>query len=283
MLSEVSVNSHSIDSPIPSASLPSSVVVSSQSRILIALCVLSAQWFGGFASTSFGHGAYHDVIAELNAKLASNPDDADLRFRLATAHVEHGEWQTCLVEVARIKELAPGKFQTGYLTGKALAGEGKLDPALDDLNAFLAVEPGNQSALVERARVHLKLGQVAMGCEDYTAALAKPAGAELYVEAIEALRRNDRDADALALAEIGAKKTRRDPAVLLCTLECAVFLDAADRKEEARSAWRELHDHLLALPNLDRARPFLAEPLAASRRALGLATPATVVAPPAAP
>jgi hypothetical protein len=61
----------------------------------------------------------------------------------------------------------------------------------------------------------------------------------------------------------------------------AELLAEAGRATEARDAWRVLHDHLLALPNLERAQPFLVETLATCRRALGIEAPVGVVAPPA--
>jgi len=42
-----------------------------------------------------------------------------------------------------------------------------------------------------------------------------------------------------------------------------------------------LRDHSLAMPNLERGTPLLAQLLSQSRRALGEAAPAPVVAPPA--
>jgi Flp pilus assembly protein TadD len=259
-----------------------------------------------------GHGAYHDVVADLNTRLLAAPEDHLLRLQLAKAHVEHGEWQPCLDEVATIEKLAPGQHATGSLVGRSLAGLGRSQEALGVLDAHLAQNPDDQSARVARARVRLKLGQVAGGLEDYRAALMTPATAELYVETCEALRRNGEGRAALAVAEEGLKACRADPAILLCAVECAAevgevdaalvhldqlqrvwprpepwmqrkaeLLGEAGRATEARAAWRTLYDHLLALPNLERAQPFLAETLATCRRALGIEAPVGVVAPPA--
>jgi len=287
------------------------MIVSHSANPSLRACILMACWLSGASVVAFGHGAYHDVVADLNAKLAVTPDDVDLRFRLAAAHVEHGEWKACLEEVAKVEALSGGAIRTTYLSGKALAGEGKLVPALSDLDAFLEAEPGHQLALIERARVRVKLGQVEAGFVDYEAALATSAPAEVYVEAVEALRRHDRTEEAFALAETSVKETGGDPAALLCAIDCATslgrtddavghldelmkkwprpepwmqrkaeILAAAGRQEEAKAAWRALHDHLLALPNLERAQPFLVESLTTCRRALGIEAPVGVVAPP---
>lgn len=279
-----------------------------------AFAALAALALSTFSGSAFAHGAYHDVVAALNAKLAKNPDDANLRFQLATAHAGHGEWDPCLAEVARVEALAPGKYRTGYLTGKSLAGKGLLEPALADLDGFLAVEPKHVGARIERARALLKLGRSDEAFADYSAALKRSADPELYVEAVEALRRLGRAEEAHTLAEAGVKKTRHDPAVLVCAVDCATDLGRIDealshlerlrvvwprpepwmrrkaellaeagRKEESLAAWQDLYRHLMALPNLERAQPFLAEPLAACRRALGLSGSPAVAAPPAAP
>jgi Flp pilus assembly protein TadD len=270
------------------------------SVLLIGLCV------------AHGHGAYHDVVAELNGRLLATPGDCDLRMKLAAAHVDHGEWQPCLDEIARIEKLAPGRHATGVFMGRSLAGLGRSEEALTVLDAYLAQAPGDQFALVARARVRLKLGQVAGGLEDYRAALTNPATAELYVETCEALRRNGEGKAALSVAEEGLKACKADPAILLCAVECAAevgevdaalvhldqlqrvwprpepwmqrraeLLTEAGRAAEARAAWRTLHDHLLALPNLERAQPFLVETLGTCRSALGIEAPVGVVAPPA--
>lgn len=288
------------------------MIVPRQPGFISRVRVFAAFCLSGASVSAFGHGAYHDVVAGLNAKLAVTPGDADLRFQLASAHVEHGEWQACLDEVAKVEALSGGAIRTTYLSGKALAGEGKLVPALSALDAFLDAEPGHQLALIERARVRMKLGQVEAGIADYSAAFANPAPAEVHVEAVEALRRNGRNKEAFDLAEAAVKETGGDPAALLCAIDCAASLGRTDeavghleelmekwprpepwmqrkaeilaeagRRAEAKAAWRDLHDHLLALPNLERAQPFLAGPLAACRTALGFPETAPVVAAPA--
>jgi tetratricopeptide (TPR) repeat protein len=258
------------------------------------------------------HGGYHEVVLEIAEKLKTAPDDAALRFRLAGAHAEHGEWKSALVEVEHVRRLAPDEFQTGFVSGKALAAGGFQDAALADLSGFLRQQPAHADALVERARVLLKLGRADDAFADYRVALEESAAAELFVEAVEALRLHLRLEESLVVAEAGVRRTRGDPAVLICAVDSAIavrkideavsYLDdlckvwprpepwmkkkaealaAFGRAQEARLAWRTLHDHIMALPNLDRAQPFLASLLDDSRKALGIIVPAAVVAPPA--
>jgi tetratricopeptide (TPR) repeat protein len=249
-------------------------------------------------------------VARLAEEIAARPDDAELRLLLATAHAEHAEWELCLEEVARISALDPA-VRTGHLSGKSHLGKGDLDTALADLDAFLAAEAAHRDALASRARVLLRLGRGEEALADYLAALEGGADAELHVEAIEALRRLGRRDEAHLLAEEAVARTGGDPSVLVCAIgaatesgkvdaalahidvlvrtwprpepwmmEKAELLAEAGRAGESRAAWRELHEHLMALPNLERAQPFLAGPLAAARRALGIVEPTAVVAPP---
>lgn len=269
-------------------------------------------WVLAFPVKLSGHGAYHDVVAGLQERLLAMPDDTLLRLQLATAHVEHGEWQACLEEVSKIEALAPGLHPTGSLSGRALAGLGRFEEAVPLLDAHLATHPGDPVAHVARARIRLKQGHFEPGIEDYRAALRSPAKADLYVETCEALRRNGNTREALAVAGEGVARCDADPAILVCAVECADELGEVDaaiswldrlqqvwprpepwmqrkaeilakagRREESAAAWRALYDHLIALPNLERSRPFLAETLASCRRALGIEAPAAVVAPPA--
>jgi tetratricopeptide (TPR) repeat protein len=274
--------------------------------LLLLLC--------GFAGPrpASAHGAYHDVVADLRARLGAKPDDTALRLQLAAAHVEHGEWQACLDEVSEIEALAPGLHPTGSLSGRALAGLERFEEAVPFFEAHLAEQPGDPIVHVARARIRLKQGHVKEGIEDFRAALRSSAKPELYVETCEALRRNGMAREALAVVDEGVVRCGADPAILVCAVECAVelgevdagiayldrlqrvwprpepwmqrkaeFLAQAGRNEEATAAWRSLHDHLLALPNLERSQPLLADTLAACRRALGIETPPAVVAPPA--
>ena len=54
------------------------------------------------------------------------------------------------------------------------------------------------------------------------------------------------------------------------------------RPEDAQKIWRELRDHILALPNLERGQPHFVSMLEKAQRALDETPPtAVVVAPPA--
>ena len=254
-----------------------------------------------------GHGAYHDVVIEVTRALEQNPDDASLHFKLACAHQEHGEWKAALVECERVRRLAADGFDTEFIEGRALASGGHFEAAKGLLDGFLAKQPRHAGAHAERGRVLMKLQMPAEAEKDFEAALSleKQAPVDWWLEAAQA----GKAVDVLrrALSRIGD-----DPQLLNASLAAelkagnfheaiqrvdalqkiaprrepwmarrAELLQAAGRHEEARAAWTALRSHLLSLPNLERGTPLLAGVLAQTEKALGLAAPAAVVAPPA--
>ena len=253
------------------------------------------------------HGAYHDVVAEITQKLAVTPEDAALHFKLACAHQEHGEWKAALIECERVRRLGATGFDIDLLEGKALAVGGHWEAAKSTLDTCLTHQPRHAAALAERGKVFLKLGKLVDAQKDFEEALRLDprAPAAWWLEAaqagnaVEVLRKallahaDDPQLLTTSLdAEIKAGNTdealrRVDslqgiaPRAEPWMARRAKVLLTAGRVEEARAAWTALRAHLLALPNLERGTPLLAGVLAETEKALGIAAPAVVVAPPA--
>lgn len=263
---------------------------------------------------SYGHGAYHEVVTELTQVLATSPDDAGLRFKLACAHQEHEEWALALAELERVERLAPGVHETGFVQGQALATGGHWQAAKPVLDEFLAAHPDHAGALAQRARVQVRLQQPLAAVADFQEALKKAADPDddLYLEAAEVLISMGQTKPALVLIRQGVE--RLGPVPILVTrllelaqaqgdydlaLECvdtlqksavqaepwmarrAQILTQAQRLPEAKIAWTALRDRLLNLPNLQRGTPGMNQLLQQAQQALGEATTAPIVAPPA--
>lgn len=258
------------------------------------------------------HGAYHDVVRELTPQIEGDPGNTGLRIRLLAAHVGHDEWQLALEEVERIRKLAPGKHELGYFEGRSLAVAQRWDEAEEPLTAFLEKHPNHLEALAWRARVRQSTGDQAGANADYAKACATSRDPELLREFALTLVAQGRAHEAVAMLRGGLKRMPEDPALLDCLVDCsikagdadtvlatiatlqrtwprpepwmkrrAVYLAEIGRGEQSRAAWSELRDHIMALPNLERAQPFLAELLDEARVALGETTVAPVIAPPA--
>ncbi len=270
---------------------------------------------GSSAGLLMGHGAYHDVVAQLRVEIASHPESAEPRFRLACAHQQHGEWAAALTELELVDRLAPGQHPTGWVRGQALATAGHWQAAKGELDAFLARFPRHEGALAQRGRVLFHLGAHVEALKDYQAALefsAQPSP-ELCLEAVAAAQQlHGVRFAAEMLSQLLQRSERADPGLweraLQLDLESgrlaqallrveqlqaiaprpepwmakrAVILHQAGRVREAQQAWQALHEHLNRLPSLERGMPLLLPLMAQSRAALGLPTPAVVAAPPA--
>jgi tetratricopeptide (TPR) repeat protein len=262
---------------------------------------------------SSGHGAYHDVVAALETKLKSNPDDAALRYKLAVAHAGHDEWQACLKEVDLVESLTPGRYPTGYLRGLSLHVGGKEQEAKDALDVFLAKSPEHSKALATRGRVLLKLALPEAAVADFENALkhASPPDSELVTDLAVTYKGLDRAKDASRVIDENLDKTGNTTDLLLCALRIetdsalwdsalgridalqksaprpepwmarrAELLQTAGRPGESRAAWTALRAHLLSLPNLERGTPLLGGILAQSEKALGNESQSPVIASP---
>jgi predicted Zn-dependent protease len=265
---------------------------------------------------AFAHGAYNDLVRELNGLLEKAPSDPALRFRLARAHQEHGEFAFALQELDRVEAMAPGRFPTAYVRGLALVAGRQWEQARTVLDAVLQAEPEHSGALAARARVLIETGETARAIADHRRAtvLSTHAGAEFYSDWVEILRRHGQLPEAVRVVREGIARLAEDPGLLTLAVDLEVetgdfasalarvdvlqkmwprpepwmarraqLLGAAGRAEEARMAWEELRRHILALPNLERATPYLTETLGKAEAILGIVSPAPVVAPPAAP
>jgi tetratricopeptide (TPR) repeat protein len=259
-------------------------------------------------------GSYHDVLKRLNQLLESAPDDPSLHFQLAVAHVDHGDWAACIAEVERVERLAPGKHPTRLLEGRAFSLGGDHQMALYALDDVLQEDPRHAQALAERGKVYLKLKDPVHAMQDYRAAFAagNPCPRQWFLDAATGLTALGLPDQAVDVFEEGLRRCGADPDFLVQQLDAAVsaqcyetalrnadllkdfwprpepwmarraqILRQAGRANEARAAWTALHDHLMALPNLDRGLPLLIPILAEVRQALGLNVPAPVIAPPA--
>jgi tetratricopeptide (TPR) repeat protein len=257
-------------------------------------------------SSVHGHGAYHDVVSEISQALERSPEDAALRFKLACAHQEHGEWTLALAELERVDRLAPGVHGTGFVRGQALAAGNHWQAAKGVLDQFLQDHAGHAGALVQRGRVLLKLQKPEEAGKDFEKALGLQSNAPVdwWLDAAQA-------GDAVGTLRRALNAAGSDPQLLSASLDAelkagsfdealqrlaelqrtaprpepwmarrAEVLQAAGRAAEARAAWTLLRTHLLALPNLERGTPLLAGVFAQTEKALGAASPAPVIAPP---
>lgn len=280
-----------------------------QKQTALAFCALVAV---SLTVTAWGHGSLHERIAALTAEIAAKPDDVTLRYQLAEISCQHGDWQAALTNLDKVDQLAPGKFPTDLLRGRAALSAGKADDAKAALDRFIAGQPGNSQALYLRARAFERLGKNDECLNDYRAALAVDARPEpdVFQEVAVALAFRGHGDEALRVLDAGMVKLGAIPTLGLKAIEMevslkrydaallrleamqkaaprpepwmakrAALLEQAGRPDESRSAWESLVTHLSALPEAERRSHAMSKLAEQSKLALEKLSKRTITSP----
>ena len=262
--------------------------------------------------TAWGHGSLHERIAALTAEIAAKPDDVALRYQLAEISCQHGDWQTALTNVDKVDQLAPGKFPTDLLRGRAALSAGKADDAKVALDRFIVGQPGNSQALYLRARAFERLGKNDECLNDYRAALAadKRPEPDVFQEVAVALAFRGHGDEALRVLDAGMAKLGAIPTLGLKAIEMevslkrydaallrleamqkaaprpepwmtkrAALLEQAGRTDESRAAWESLVTHLSTLPEAERRSHAMSKLAEQSKLALEKLSKRTITSP----
>jgi len=107
----------------------------------------------------------------LRAALAEDPDAADLHHVLGLHRVRTGRREEALESFARAAELAPERVRFGYVYGVALHSTGRIDRALEVLEATSRRHPGSPEILLALATIHRDAGHPAAALRWARAAL----------------------------------------------------------------------------------------------------------------
>ena len=265
------------------------------------LALAAGLMLAALTGPAFGHGAYHDRLAQLAAELEKNPADARLHFELADLNGQHGDWQMSLLNLDRVEELAPGKYLTALLRGQAWLTGGQPAKAKKALDTLLAAHPECARAWLLRARAEQRLDDAAGSIADYREALRRTPVPEpdLVQETADALAAQGREKEAAQVLAAGIEKLGAVPSLVLRAMDLEIatknfnaaltriealrrtaprpepwmarrasVLAQAGRIEESRAAWQALVDHLAALPNLERGSHAMSKLMQDARQAL---------------
>lgn len=253
------------------------------------------------AAPAPGHGGFHERLAQLAVALEKSPNDPALHFELADLNGQHGDWQMSLLNLDRVEELAPGKFQTSLLRGQAWLTGGQPGKAKTALDALLAGQPEHARGRLLRARAARRLGDVAGSLADYREALRRTPtpDPDLLQETADALAAAGFAEEAVQVLAAGIEKLGPIPSLALRAMEVEIatknfdaaltrvealrksaprpepwmarrasVLAQAGRIEESRAAWQALVAHLEALPNLERGSHAMSKLAEDARQAL---------------
>ena len=236
-------------------------------------------------ASAFAHGTAHELIETATRAIAEKPDDAAPYLRRAALHLEHGDCNACLLDVAEAERRQTQDIGAGLLRGRALAARGRFAEAKAVLDIFLAAHPDHAAALMQRARALGALERKAEAAEDFMRAMAltpQPEPDHVF-ELADFLCRANREADALAAIDRALKATPGVPSLVeravkietgLGNFDGAVrrigeamqaakvkeplmarragLLAQAGRIAESVAAWRELQARFAAMPQAAR-------------------------------
>ena len=249
----------------------------------------------------FGHGGFHERLAQLAAALEKTPNDPRLHFELADVNGQHGDWQMALLNLDRVEELAPGKYLTALLRGQAWLTGGQPEKAKKALDPLLAEHPECAQGWLLRARAAQRLGEGPGSLADYREALRRTPAPEpdLVQETADALAAQGFTEEAVQVLATGLARLGPVPSLALRAMELEIatknfdaaltrvealrksaprpepwmarrasVLAQAGRIEESRAAWQTLVEHLDALPNLERGSHAMSKLAEDARQAL---------------
>ena len=250
---------------------------------IVAIVALSLMTCGTFRLLA--DGTYHEKLLTLDERLKSDPSDAPAWFQRGCLCLLNGDWQVALADLEKTDRLAPGKFPTDWLRGRALAAGGHFAMARTVLDDFIAAHPDHAGALAARARVLSRLGRLEDAAADYRAALGRTPDAEpdLILEVADALAKQGSNNEALAVIDAAIKRLGQTPSLVVKAVEMEIasaqfdaalrrvdsvrraaarpepwmlkrasILAQAGRLAESGAAWREILAHLGTLPEQER-------------------------------
>ncbi len=241
------------------------------------------------------------MIDAATRAIIEKPEDAALYLRRAFLHLEHGDWNACLLDVDEAEKRQTQDVGAGLLRGRALASGGRFAEAKAVLDTFVASHPDSAPALMQRARVLGALDEKAEAADEFLRAMSHVAQPEPdhVFELVAFLRAAGREVDALAAidealarmrglqslvdraVEIEMKLGRHDAALhrmdeviqgarikepLLA--KRASLLARAGRTRDCIAGWKALQERILAMPPLERGSHAMSRLLEQARFAL---------------
>jgi tetratricopeptide (TPR) repeat protein len=135
------------------------------------------------------HEGLHEQIAEVTRQIKQSPNSAALYLKRGELHRLHRDWKAALADYDRAEALDPRLEAVHFGRGRMFHEAGNPRKAKPWLDRFLARNPNHVEALVTRARVLVKMGQLDSAAADYSRAIAqmpKPKP-EYYLERARAL------------------------------------------------------------------------------------------------
>lgn len=181
-----------------------------------------------------GHAGIHERLRDMNQRIASDPDNADLYVKRGELYRLHRDWDAALADYARAAQRDPESDLVFFVRGRMLFEAGRWEEAQAALDRVLRTKPDHREGLLTRARLLVKREQPLAAIADYDkviAGLDNPTP-EYYLERAKALVAAGSAYIPRALAGVDEGIGRLGPIYTL--VEFAIDLDlSVERYDEA--------------------------------------------------
>lgn len=182
------------------------------------------------------HEGLREQIAVVTSQIKADPRNPELYLKRAELYRLHEEWPRALKDYRRAERLNPALFVVDLGRGKLFLAARRPRPALAALNRFLARQPGQQEALLTRARVFARLKRAREALEDYRRVLANTREPEIYLERARVYAAAGRLPEAVRSLDEGGATVSLQSAALEYELQQKLYDDALRRLEHLMAA-----------------------------------------------
>jgi WD40 repeat protein/tetratricopeptide (TPR) repeat protein len=171
-------------------------------------------------------------FAEMNRRLAANPDDAEALIHRGWLFHQQAKWPATIADLERLLRLRPDDADACWLLADAYQETGNLAAALAAFRRRLERAPEDRDARFQRGLLALALAQPDLAVDDFTRILAaEPDLERARYRRAQALTRLGRHREALAELEILIAKAPRDDALYQF---CGTVREALGDSDQAR-------------------------------------------------
>jgi tetratricopeptide (TPR) repeat protein len=142
-------------------------------------------------------------LAEMNRRLAANPDDADALIHRGWLFIQQKKWPQAIADLVHLLRMQPDDFDACRLLGEAYQESGELAGALSEFSRLLGRAPDDHEVRFQRGMVALALAKPDMAADDFHRVLAaEPDLERARYRRAQALIRLGRHGEALADLDI---------------------------------------------------------------------------------
>jgi tetratricopeptide (TPR) repeat protein len=141
-------------------------------RMLLVIAVNAMAWLS--LPPAHAHGDLQPRIEALTSQIESHPRNARLYLQRGELHRLDADPAAALADYDRAERLDPCLAAVYFCRGVALRQFAWPEHARDSLDRYLALQPDDAQALLERGHVRLELREYVGAARDFTRAIQRP-------------------------------------------------------------------------------------------------------------